>query len=103
MKIHRRPAGLGPIAMCLLQLELALALLGLAQWAHCVPLNANSALSELTVKKGLQTAKKSMVVGTVTQHSFLWTCHVGDRSWSFPSQANEYPSQKNEPFPRREA
>ncbi len=41
--------------------ELALALLGLAQWASCVPLNANGALSEL--KKDLQAAKVSMVVG----------------------------------------
>lgn len=41
--------------------ELALALLGLAQWASCVPLNANGAHSEL--KKDLQAAKVSMVVG----------------------------------------
>lgn len=41
--------------------ELALALLGLAQWASCVPLNANGAHSEL--KKDLQAAKVSMVIG----------------------------------------
>jgi acyl-CoA synthetase (AMP-forming)/AMP-acid ligase II/acetyltransferase-like isoleucine patch superfamily enzyme/acyl carrier protein len=41
--------------------ELALALLGLAQWASCVPLNANGAHSEL--KKDLHAAKVSMVVG----------------------------------------
>jgi acyl-CoA synthetase (AMP-forming)/AMP-acid ligase II/acetyltransferase-like isoleucine patch superfamily enzyme len=41
--------------------ELALALLGLAHWASCVPLNANGALSEL--KKDLQAAEVSMVVG----------------------------------------
>lgn len=41
--------------------ELALALLSLAQWASCVPLNANGAVSEL--KKDLQAAKVSLVVG----------------------------------------
>lgn len=42
--------------------ELALAILSLAHWASCVPLNANGASSEL--KKDLQAAKVAMVVGT---------------------------------------
>lgn len=41
--------------------ELALAILSVSQWASCVPLNANGALSEL--KKDLQLAKVNMVVG----------------------------------------
>jgi acyl-CoA synthetase (AMP-forming)/AMP-acid ligase II/carbonic anhydrase/acetyltransferase-like protein (isoleucine patch superfamily) len=41
--------------------ELALAILSLAHWASCVPLNANGASSEL--KKDVQAAKVAMVVG----------------------------------------
>ena len=43
--------------------ELALALLGLAQWASCVPLNANGAHLEL--QKDLQAAHVSMIIGTM--------------------------------------
>jgi acyl-CoA synthetase (AMP-forming)/AMP-acid ligase II/acetyltransferase-like isoleucine patch superfamily enzyme len=41
--------------------ELALAILGVAHWASCLPLNANGAPSEL--KKDLKLAKASIVVG----------------------------------------
>lgn len=41
--------------------ELALAILGVAQWASCLPLNANGARSELT--KDLRLANASVVVG----------------------------------------
>ena len=40
--------------------ELGLAILGIAQWASCLPLNANGASSEL--KKDLQAARASMVI-----------------------------------------
>mmetsp|Transcript_40920 Transcript_40920/g.98685 ORF Transcript_40920/g.98685 Transcript_40920/m.98685 type:complete len:1679 (-) Transcript_40920:120-5156(-) len=41
--------------------ELALAIFGIAQWASCLPLNANGAQSEL--KKDLKLANASVVVG----------------------------------------
>eukprot|EP00980_Cylindrotheca_fusiformis_P019893 scaffold7000_cov132-Cylindrotheca_fusiformis.AAC.6 len=41
--------------------ELALAILGVAQWASCLPLNANGAASEL--RKDLTLAKASIVIG----------------------------------------
>ena len=41
--------------------ELALAILGCAHWASCVPLNANGAISEL--KKDLQACRAKMIIG----------------------------------------
>eukprot|EP00526_Cylindrotheca_closterium_P001393 CAMPEP_0113624862 /NCGR_PEP_ID=MMETSP0017_2-20120614/12831_1 /TAXON_ID=2856 /ORGANISM="Cylindrotheca closterium" /LENGTH=1800 /DNA_ID=CAMNT_0000534935 /DNA_START=213 /DNA_END=5615 /DNA_ORIENTATION=+ /assembly_acc=CAM_ASM_000147 len=43
--------------------ELALAILGVAHWASCLPLNANGAPSEL--KKDLKLAKPSLIVGMI--------------------------------------
>lgn len=47
--------------------ELALAILGIAHWASCLPLNANGATSEL--KKDLQAAQAAMVVGLLDDYS----------------------------------
>ena len=47
--------------------ELALAILAIAHWASCVPLNANGALSEL--KKDLQACSAKMIIGMGTADS----------------------------------
>ncbi|KAG7368376.1 AMP-binding enzyme [Nitzschia inconspicua] len=47
--------------------ELALAILAVAHWASCVPLNANGAVSEL--KKDLQHCSAKMIIGMGTSDS----------------------------------
>jgi acyl-CoA synthetase (AMP-forming)/AMP-acid ligase II/acetyltransferase-like isoleucine patch superfamily enzyme len=47
--------------------ELALAILAVAHWASCVPLNANGAVSEL--KKDLQACSAKMIIGMGTPDS----------------------------------